>query len=789
MAREVGVPDSCRPVLEKWPRRVIPLPKEISVEGQRRLCPGQIGLTHRLGDVPALRTALRHLRTIAQADGPAAEFVLRLSLADDPDVPSEIAGRLRSLPNSDQAYAITPIRDARTEGLLLVGTTPTGLLYASLTLSQIASPAGPDVEIPIVHVVDWPDLAERGQWGGNAENDLAWTSRWKLNVLEANAQVRVGKDGRTEVGISRDVFRQGAELGVKIVPFVLHLEQIAAYAGLRNRKDVTSTPDPSKPLPSDYVPGLCMLSPATQGLVGEWLAEIARIDGVTDIMVWLSEDAAPCFCEKCLGKEPYELEVRCLLSAFERAKAVNPAVRLRLLTTQGSYRVNDRILALAPLQVGISYYDGGRTYDSSRSPMIYGLLEDFARSGRWLGVYPQITHAWRTVLPWTAPQFVRFRAEEFVQKGLHCMIGYAVPSNRYHEFNVMAMAEWTWNARGRAPEEFARAYATVAGIGDPDLFARWAILAGDAGWDLAESRLFLRLIYDPALGLAGDVPFDHRFQQSALTYSDRLKGALTSAREALGLARQATVPDMIDQSECLLASLHALASLRTVSNILRQKAENDGDKECLREALDRLDRCAAVVQTRLMSWGYRVSVRDGTKVPARLRDTANVLCRTCDAARAAAARFAIPDPHPEHRLRELGAWSAKDFVKSPRATLRFDHAGIVPDAGGTYDVGFSFSGGAYGAVVERLAVTTAGDDGKTVAEAEDMMQEVGRWEKWHELRIQIPGTGAGTRLALEVQLSGIPENAPEGRRTCSGTVSIRKAWSPDIQADFPDHGE
>jgi hypothetical protein len=31
---------------------------------------------------------------------------------------------------------------------------------------------------------------------------------------------------------------------------------------------------------------------------------------------------------------------------------------------------------------------------------------------------------------------------------LHCTIGYAAPANGCHEFNVAAMAEWTWNANG-----------------------------------------------------------------------------------------------------------------------------------------------------------------------------------------------------------------------------------------------------------------------------------------------------------------------------------------------------
>ena len=79
-------------------------------------------------------------------------------------------------------------------------------------------------------------------------------------------------------------------------------------SALPGRADITSTPDPSKPLPSDYIPGLCMSSPATQELVAGWLEAAAEIEGVTDVMVWLSEDAAPCFCDRCAGKEPFGLE-------------------------------------------------------------------------------------------------------------------------------------------------------------------------------------------------------------------------------------------------------------------------------------------------------------------------------------------------------------------------------------------------------------------------------------------------------------------------------------------------
>lgn len=798
-----------------WARRIIPLPKELEVEESLTLKPERIALVQALDPSPPVETALKILGGFARAaeeesrtawlpaagrqrrlkprgavrtarkrsplDDPDMPFTLLLALSDERAfVPARLRKRLDSLPNRDQAYAIFPFGGGGMgSGLVLVGNTPNGLLYAALTLSQlVGSPVGSEVEIPLVRIVDWPDLSERGQWGGNSEKDLGWTWQWKLNVLEANSQAGTDEAGNPVVKMSRDLFRQGRELGVKVVPFILHLEQIAQYAGLTRRADVTGTPDPSKPLPSDYVPGLCMSSPATRELIGKWLAEAARIEGVSDIQVWLSEDAAPCFCEKCIGKEPFTLEVACIVSAFEKAKEVNPAARLRILTTQGSYAVNDRILAAAPADVGITYYHGGYTYDSSRKPMIYPLLEDFARSGRWLGVYPQITHCWRTVFPWTAPSFIHYRASEFVEKKLRCMIGYAVPSNRFHEFNVMAMAEWTWNSSGRSPEEFARAYATARKVCDPDLFARWALEADEAGWALAESRLFLRLIYNPELPLSGDSPFRKHFAAYAIGEPSRLRDTIAIARRALKLARQAGVPDMIDESECVLAGLEALRALNTISDLRQRETLTREGKRALVAALESLDSAARIVQTRLMRWGKRICAPEAAKLPGRLRDTANVLLRTCDAAWAFAASAGIPDPCPAHRLRKLGRWSAQDFAGGPNATLVFAvHDLATP---GSYDVSATFDGGMYGADVTRVALVSEDASGHlaVLAETEDILQRVSRWESWHEFRLEVPEVPAGSRLALEIGLLGIPKDAPSDRRTCSGTVGLRRAWEP-----------
>jgi len=762
---------------------MIPLPKEVTIRRTLRLPAGQIGLDCRAGLAPVVLTAVKLLQPVALGAGSeGAPFVIRLALNG---LRGALSARLATLPNAEQAYACVPLPRGR--GMLLVANTPRGLLYAARTYLQLLRPPAvvtpeTELEIPLARIVDWPDLEERGQWGGNVAEDIGWTSQWKLNTVEVWAQATVDGAGVPIVQIPRELFRRGAELGVKVVPYILHLEQVSRYAGLMSRKELLSTPDPSKPLPSDYTPGLCMSSPDTQELIHGWLAAAAEIEGVSDIMVWLSEDAAPCYCPRCAGKEPFGLEVQAIVGAFAKVKPGHPGVRLRLLTTQGSYRVNGRVIAAAPEDVGITYYDGGRTYDSSHAPMIYPLLEDYARSGRWLGVYPQITHCWRTVFPWTAPQFIQYRAQEFVDKGLRCMIGYAVPSNRFHEFNVMAVAEWTWNSRGRTPAEFARAYATVRGIADPERFARWAVLQGAAGWVLAESRLLLTMIYEPGRGLRGVAPVDdHRFESAGIVRVDGVAQAQAQAIAALSLAHVSGDPARVDESAATVAGLEVLELLYALPGQLSAEPLDDPAKRVLADALDRLDDAANRLRRHTLAWGERIYAQNAQTPHTRLLDTANALLRTCDAARKLAAEHGLADPRPATRLQPLRTWSADDFAQGQKALLMHSLAGLVDPQGGLYHVGLDFADSAWGTYIEWLAVLTrnpAAGSYSVIAETPDLLganvNGVSIWERWKELRLAIPATPPGTELTLAVRLSGMPVDAPEGRRTCAGIVSLRR---------------
>lgn len=753
-----------------WTDRVIPLPKEMEIATTKRVKAGEILLDICVGESPALQTAVGLLQKLALGRE-KAKFTIKLALTEDSE--STIANRLRELPNSKQAYAIVPSSDSN--GVNFIANTPTGLLYATRTYLQLVDSKqsldpNDEVLLPLPTIVDWPDLGERGQWGGNSQSDLAWTSQWKLNHLEATVVVKQNADGYPEAHISSELLKEARSLGVGMVPYIPHLESISQSIG-DLPEAAKAKPDPTKPLRSDYFPAICSSSPASVELIASWLESVMNAVDVTDICVWLSEESSPCFCKDCLGKEQFEMETILICKAFDLIKPKYPGLKLRLLLTQGSYPYNDRVLAVKPDDVGISYYDGGRTYDSSRKPMIYPLLEEYSRKGGWLGCYPQITNSWRSIFPWTAPQFLQCRGQEFADKKLDSITGYAVCSNRQHEFNVMAMAEYTWNSRGRSPEDFARAYATVMGLDNPSAFAKWAVLAGEAGWDLAESNLTLTLIYNPLMGLQGKAHADHRFEMAQFAVPGKLDEAIERAKDALAEAQNLGLPNAIRESQCCLAGLTAFKLIAGAHDLLILPELNQSQKAELSSKLDELDHITQVMASNHLAWAKDV---EGISKPktygSRVYDTGLVLFRVCEALRNAAERFGIEDPRPEHRLHNLGSWSGVEFAETTAPVFEWDITDLVDRNGGDYAVGVNFIESAYH--TDMLAIQALDESGNIVAEAENVPGDVGIWERWKDFPILIPKHDG--KLTLRVKISGLPADAPADRRTCAATLGIRK---------------
>jgi hypothetical protein len=472
--------------------------------------------------------------------------------------------------------------------------------------------------------------------------------------------------------------------------------------------------------------------------------------------------------------------------------------------------------------------------------MIYPLLESFIARGGWLGVYPQLDNSWRTVWPFTGPQFIRARMREFVHKGLKSVTGYATPSNRFWDFNVAGLAEWSWNADGRDEHAFARAWAIRQsykpnsqartppepvegrrfdelsghtegrrfdelsdrtpnqGMADPEGFAHWAGLIGPLGWELAGSRFPMRLFWDPATSIL-DGSAEMRFGDGLLAEipsAEHLQGNIAAARACLAAAqalgdgaRRAAVAE----SQVVLNAYLFLQALKAISDALRQPSTISAERPLsatLPAALATLDAAAEAVVAGLWEWGCLVYPQMPHKPQHRFEETMSVFAQVVTEAHHSAGRLGIADPRPAYRDRPLGDWSAADFP-TPEATLRFDVTDLLAGPG-PYRVMFRFTGGAYGLDIIAVAITAVsfreadGAGEREVVRIEPKSYgygdsppppHIGRYEAWNDVRLDLVEVKPDARYFVQAVVRGIPADAPPDRRTCNGEVSLRRAWA------------
>ncbi len=787
-----------------WKRRVIPLPQKMKVSGKTSVPVSKIfcpELKLNAPDTKLINKLLEPFRLNKSADNCVVELKLKL-----------VSGRsqLSTLPNSDQAYAITSSKKNGKTTIQLTANTATGLLYAARTFTQLVKPpaktdAKTVIDIPLVNVVDWPDIAERGQWGNYAHISIPWFSKWKLNMIEIGAGAVIDQKGNPILKVDRNLLKQGADYGIKMILYIPHISVIASRTLLpaRYRKDLKHLlPAFARNKSGKIVSYPDFTSQVTIRLLKAWVMQMAEVQHKyhNEISIWLSEGEPP-KCYTASGKQVnYEMEVEALRQAYEAAKKRFPKIRMRIWLSQGTRRAgkNKVIIDLAKkLGMGIVYYDGGLTYISDKNPMIFPELADFAKNGGFTGVVPQLTNSWRTIAPMTSPQFVHFRTSEFAAKKISAIYGYTVPDRYFYDFNLTAMAEWSWNAKGRSPEEFAEAYAVSRGVKNPKLFAKWAMKAGEASWDLAETRFFLRMLYDPAMGFYGSQPFDHRFDKSEIVKPESLNKSITTAKEAVKLAKQAGNPDMIDESEFTLAGIQAFGLMMNISKILNGGNLDKATKQKLASYLDELDRVAGIITTRLLSWSDRQNSRKTDRryafTQVRLLETANSMLLTTEILRKLTVRLGLKDPRPETRLTDVGEWTAKDFSRN-YANLTFDITGKVSVKGGNYYVVFDYLDGPFLVFVSRIQIekiAPGAKKGKIIATCPDLpgRLKIDRNTKNLECRVKIPPVAKNDKLLLKIKLRmfaqgrKFPEDFPPKKQITWGLVSLRRIYT---QEEFPD---
>jgi hypothetical protein len=469
-----------------WTRYTVPLPRSVTFQGKVSVSCAEVSIVLPASSdikVPQARKELRQALGLSDSgDNPTnPAFTITLQLGGSESDP------LVSLLNSDQSYRIFP--EADNSGLRLVALQPAGLYYAAKTLSQMLpwKRSGGTVQIPLVTIQDWPEMADRGLWGCDHFLWLKWMGDRKMNIGEQISTRSVTSDGKGHSGFKdgrETMYTEGPYYGVKPVPATLHLSSLGDCGLFTYYPQLIGVNGPSG--------SICYSRPEFPPVLADFMCDLASYPNVDEVDTWMTEDfhndfGPGCRCDACLAGNRNVLEAKAIQTAIDIAKLrLAPRnVVFRVLTAQQTEPDNAKCFAATTPDVKWWYYNGDLTYTSARKTIISQAVADLAASGRYAGVCPNIS-AMGCNKPFSSADFVNYRMTEFNDKKLNGIIGYAVPPPLalVDGFNVEAEAEWAWNPKGRDKHEFAAALAVREGNPDPEKFAQWSDAIGPVEFDM-----------------------------------------------------------------------------------------------------------------------------------------------------------------------------------------------------------------------------------------------------------------------------------------------------------------
>ncbi len=603
-----------------WIRHLVPLPKSIKITGQVAVPRGGIEVAPDTGnDLLTIQAAKELMAAIGdRTEAEKNAFRIRMQIGGPESEP------LTKLRNSDQAYRIVSVGEGDKE-VRLIALAPNGLYYAAKTLQQliVARASKDSIAMPILEVTDWPDMAKRGLWGGDNYECLKWLGDRKMNIMEQISGIGVDDQGKPYARVRPErepLVTEGPLYGIEYAPVILHLEQVgrSVFQHLPHLKGKT-----------EHTGAMCYSQPGVADLIAEWMVQLARVPTVTTLDCWLTENLGgrpSCQCEKCKDQKWQLLEIRSVLAAFEKAKEkLGREFTLRVTTSEATEPENRAVFAELPPEVQVTYYHSLFTYNNRRMQIIPDYAVEEAKKGRWMGVIPNLcshTGYWE---PYTGADFVHYRMNEFVDKGLTGLVGYATPGVHYYELNTEAAAEWSWNAKGRSPREFAISYAVRRAIKEPEKLADWTETIGPVAWDVYGSHWLYgencnqpgraaELLKKGKLGELGFVLWDcYPAPWGNIKDEARLNAGVKTAAKALQMARGLDYPLAVEESLVVDGNVRALKALYELRKIVKPDGIAAKDKPAaqalfreyvagLKQVREAIPRWEKMVTT--PSWGH-----------------------------------------------------------------------------------------------------------------------------------------------------------------------------------------
>ncbi len=333
-------------------------------------------------------------------------------------------------------------------------------------------------------------------------------------------------------------------------------------------------------------------------IIADWIVDLANLPNVYGVDVWMAEnlgDSTGCMCDECKKTDRNLLEARVIFKAWRKAEErLGRDVILYILTSEETVKSNDAILKEMPEGVRFWYYQW-LTYNTSETPMIKPYLEAAAKRGQWIGCVPNLDSMTHFLEPFTGQEFIHYRMNEFVDKGLKGLLGYVTPLTHYNLYNLEAAAEWSWNAKGRTPAEFALSHAVRQGFRDPEKWAEWATTIGPVEWDIYGSEWtsgaqrgtpdpVAKMLIEGKLPKLGSVMWDCFW----IPFGDiksvkQLDDDVAAAARAVKMAKELGVPQYWYESLVADGYIRSLKALYELGRIVKNGSVAEKERDAARK--------------------------------------------------------------------------------------------------------------------------------------------------------------------------------------------------------------
>ncbi|MAE66082.1 MAG: hypothetical protein CMJ18_17565 [Phycisphaeraceae bacterium] len=516
------IPESEAAELE---RRLLPLPHELSIHRKVVISPADVGISAPHA-VPGAANRLRDLfmeNAGVEADG--SGFRIRIEIDRHRSL-----GALNDVPNREQAYLIEPVGD---DELIIAGLEERGVIYGVMTLCQLLEKGfgRGTVTVPLATIVDWPDFEVRGFWGGLPLTFLPQMASLRMNQFECPAWFEAVPDRGLEVRMTGNLeddpaatehwsrpFDKARQYAAEVVPGFFHMDfwERRCPGVAAENPQIVGKGESAKGgfFKEKGFRALCASEPRVAELLTEAMMTVASW-GVSGVCVWMSEfPGSQCECDRCMEQGQFQAEVRAAVRAWREVREKHPDFTMNVFFGAGGFtpgekwipdyppRAMDEILADLPKEVRMCASMGVRD----------DVLQAFAGRG---GLVNRCFIVSQQPGNYCLGEHVRTRMRQLLAQKARGISQYwsdwGPVADEALDFQLSALAEFSWNAQGRSTRACAESWATRRGAAEPSAYGAWIEIMSRMAAESSSMDEFIRTaswLNELSAVLVGNVPPD-----------------------------------------------------------------------------------------------------------------------------------------------------------------------------------------------------------------------------------------------------------------------------------------